>query len=111
MKALRIFALGTPGVAWAAGGAPSGADVFMQFVPLVLIFFVFYFLLIRPQQKRIKAHQELVNSLKKGDKVITGGGIYAEVVDAKPGEDWIRVEIADGVRVRVKRSTIQGLAD
>ncbi|RME85422.1 MAG: preprotein translocase subunit YajC [Zetaproteobacteria bacterium] len=95
----------------AEGAAPSAQSVFVQFVPLILIFLVFYFLLIRPQQKRIKAHQELVNSLKKGDKIITGGGIYAEVVDAKPGEDWIKVQIADGVRVRIKRSTIQGLAD
>ncbi len=100
-----------PGLAWAAPAGPGAADFVIQLVPLIIIFLIFYFLLIRPQQKRIKQHQALVNSLKKGDKIVTGGGIYGTVVEARPDEEWIKVEIAQGVRVRVKRSTISGLAE
>jgi len=110
-SAATLTALIAATPAFAEAGQPGAAAFLIQMVPLLLIFLVFYFLLIRPQQKRIKAHQELVNSLKKGDKIITGGGIYGVVVEAKPDEDWIRVEIANGVRVKVKRSTISGLAD
>jgi preprotein translocase subunit YajC len=76
--------------------------------PLVIIMLIFYFLLIRPQQKRLKDHKKLVGELKKGDKVVTGGGLIGTVADVK--DDVLRVEIADGVRVKVKRDTITGLA-
>ncbi|PIS20023.1 MAG: preprotein translocase subunit YajC [Zetaproteobacteria bacterium CG12_big_fil_rev_8_21_14_0_65_55_1124] len=80
-----------------------------QLVPLVLIIVIFYFLLIRPQQKRLKAHQAMIGELKKGDKVLTSGGIIGTVQDVS--EDTLRIEIADKVRVTVKRDTITSLAD
>ncbi len=73
-------------------------------LPLILIFAVFYFLLIRPQQKQKKRHQEMISSLSKGDKVITIGGIWGEVKEIK-GDSFI-LEIADGVKVRVLKSAI-----
>ena len=93
--------------AWAQAGGGGSGDIFVSLLPLILIFAVFYFLLIRPQQKRQKAHRESVTATKKGDKIITGGGIYATVVKAVEGNEDVTVEIADGVRVRVARMTIQ----
>jgi len=93
----------TPAYAQAAGGAGAGA-AFAQFIPLILIFAIMYFLMIRPQQKRLKAHRTMVENVKKGDRVVTQGGILAKVVSV--GEDELEVEIATGVRVRVIRSTL-----
>ncbi|MCD6419319.1 MAG: preprotein translocase subunit YajC [Synergistetes bacterium] len=73
-------------------------------LPLILIFAVFYFLLIRPQQKQKKRHQEMISSLSKGDKVVTIGGIWGEVKEIK-GDSFI-LEIADGVKIRVLKSAI-----
>ena len=93
--------------AQAAGGAPAGFDL-ISLMPLVLIFVVFYFLLIRPQQKKMKAHRELIAALKRGDKILTAGGIIGTVV--KIDEDnTLLVDIAKDVRVRVARSTISEL--
>jgi len=93
--------------ALAAGEAAGGGIA--SLIPLVLIIVIFYFLLIRPQQKRLKAHQSLISELKKGDKVVTSGGIIGSIHDVS--EDTVRVEIADKVRVTVKRDTITSLAD
>ncbi|AZY93549.1 MULTISPECIES: preprotein translocase subunit YajC [Paracoccus] len=93
----------TPAYAQAAGGAGAGA-AFAQFIPLILIFAIMYFLMIRPQQKRLKAHRTMVENVKKGDRVVTQGGILGKVVSV--GEDELEVEIATGVRVRVIRSTL-----
>ena len=71
-----------------------------QFLPLILIFGIMYFLLIRPQQKKVKQHQAMVEALRRGDKVVTQGGIIGEVVKVKEGGE-IEVEIAEGVKVRV----------
>ncbi|MEC7256651.1 MAG: preprotein translocase subunit YajC [Pseudomonadota bacterium] len=76
-----------------------------QFLPLILIFGIMYFLLIRPQQKKVKQHQAMVEALRRGDKVVTQGGIIGEVVKVKDGGE-IEVEIAEGVKVRVIKSTI-----
>ena len=95
--------------AWAQTGGSGSGDIFVSLLPLILIFAVFYFLLIRPQQKRQKAHRASVSATKKGDKIITGGGIYATVVKAVEGNDDVTVEIADSVRVRVARMTIQDI--
>jgi preprotein translocase subunit YajC len=89
-----------------AGGAPPGFDL-ISLLPLVLIFVVFYFLLIRPQQKKMKAHRELIAGIKRGDKVLTSGGIIGSVVKVDEGE--LLVEIAKDVRVRVARGTISDL--
>jgi preprotein translocase subunit YajC len=74
-------------------------------VPLVLLFGIFYFLLIRPQQQRIKSHQQLVESVKRGDTVVTGGGLIGKVAKVKDDGE-IMVEIADNVQVRVLKSTL-----
>lgn len=86
----------------AAGG--SGAGLFVQIFPLILIFVIFYFLLIRPQQKRAREHQQAIAAVKKGDEVVTGGGIRGKVT--KITEDEAEVEIAQGVRVRVVKGML-----
>ena len=87
----------------AAGGSMA---LVMQLLPLILIFGVFYFLLIRPQQKKQREHRALLASLKRGDRVLTAGGIIAKVVTVKDGVDEVEVEIAPNVRVSVLRTTI-----
>lgn len=91
-----------PAYAQAAGG---GGDGLAAFLPFILIFVVFYFLLIRPQQKRAKEHREMVKQLRRGDKVVTAGGIVGKVAKA-PEDGEVDVEIAEGVRVKVVRETI-----
>lgn len=95
----------TPAFAQDAG-AGGAASVLMQLLPLVLIFGVFYFLLIRPQQKKQKDHKALLASVKRGDRVLTAGGIIARVTQVKDGVDEVEVEIAPNVRVNVLRATI-----
>lgn len=94
----------TPAFAQATGAAGAGS-AFASFVPLVLIFAIMYFLLIRPQQKKVKEHRAMVEALRRGDQVVTAGGIVGKVV--KVGEDgMVEVEIAEGVKVKVVRQTI-----
>ena len=94
----------TPAYAQAAGGAGAGA-AFAQFIPLILIFAIMYFLMIRPQQKRLKQHRAMVEGLRRGDKIVTAGGLIGKVV--KVTEDGeVEVELAPNVIVRVVRSTI-----
>jgi preprotein translocase subunit YajC len=93
--------------AQAAGGAPAGFDL-ISLMPLVLIFVVFYFLLIRPQQKKMTVHRELCSALKRGDKVLTSGGIIGTVVKVED-DNILLVEIAKDIRVRVARGTISEL--
>ena len=81
---------------------------FAQFIPLILIFVIFYFFLIRPQQKRVKEHKEMVQSLKRGDEVITSGGIIG-IVDRVMEDDRIEVNIGGDVKVQIIRSTITSL--
>ena len=91
--------------ATANGEAPGGAALFFsQFFPLVLIGLMFYFLMIRPQQRRMKAHQAAIAGVKKGDDVVTAGGIRGRVT--KVSDDEAEVEIASGVRVKVVKSTL-----
>lgn len=85
-------------------GAPGGFEL-VQFLPLVLIFVVFWFLLIRPQQKKMKQHKEMIAAVRRGDRVLTGGGIIGTVTKVL-GENELQVEIAENVRVKVARSTI-----
>jgi preprotein translocase subunit YajC len=80
-------------------------DSFGQFIPLILIFAIMYFLLIRPQQKKLKQHQAMVASLRRGDQVVTAGGLIGKVSKIKDDAE-VEVELADGVKVRVVRSTI-----
>jgi preprotein translocase subunit YajC len=94
--------------AYAQGSGAAGGDVFVSLLPLVLIFIVFYFLLIRPQQQKMKQHRSMLEALKKGDQVLTGGGIVGKVtrVDA---DGMVMVEIAQGVQVKVAKGTISDL--
>lgn len=92
----------TPAYAQAAGGAGSA---FTSFIPLILIFGIMYFLLIRPQQKKLKNHQAMVEAVRRGDQVITQGGIVGKVSKVKEDGE-VEVEIADGVKVRVIKSTL-----
>jgi preprotein translocase subunit YajC len=87
----------------AAGGATG---MIMQLLPLILIFAVFYFLLIRPQQKKMKEHKAMLGALKRNDRVITAGGIVATVTKVRDDSDEVEVEIAPNVRVTVVRGTI-----
>ncbi|KGJ15223.1 preprotein translocase subunit YajC [Paracoccus panacisoli] len=87
-----------------AAGAPGGAAAFAQFVPLLLVFVIMYFLILRPQQKKMSQHRAMVAALKKGDQVITQGGLIGKVVGVR--DDELDVELAQGVRVRVVRSSI-----
>ena len=98
----------SPAFAQAAGQTGGIAGGIEAFLPLILIFVVFYFLMIRPQQKRMKQHKEMLGQLRRGDRVVTSGGILGtvnKVVDDKE----VVVEIAEGVRVRVLRTTIQDI--
>ncbi len=81
---------------------------FAQFIPLILIFVIFYFFLIRPQQKRIKEHKLMVSTLKRGDQVVTSGGIVGKV-ERILGDDKVDLLIAENVTVQVVQSTIQSL--
>jgi len=97
----------TPAFAQGLGGGGSG-DLVLQLVPFLLIFVIMYFLIIRPQQRRVKEHQELVKNLRRGDTVITSGGLMGKVTKVVD-DDQIEVEIADGVRVRQVRSMVSGV--
>ncbi|WP_179378995.1 preprotein translocase subunit YajC [Jannaschia marina] len=92
----------TPAYAQAAGGA---AGTFGSFVPLIAIFAIMYFLLIRPQQKKMKEHKAMVAALRRGDQVVTQGGLIGKVSKIKDDSE-VEVEIAEGVKVRVVRATI-----
>jgi len=103
------LAMATMKNAHAETAAAGGDAGFTSLIPLILIMVIFYFLLIRPQQKKLKEHKSMVEATKKGDTVITGGGIIGKVSDVK--DDILTVEIADGVKVKVKRETIVGAAE
>jgi preprotein translocase subunit YajC len=98
----------SPAYAQAAGA--GGGDLFVSLMPLVLIFIVFYFLLIRPQQTKLKQHRALIEAIKKGDQVLTAGGIVGRVVRVDP-DGMLLVEIAQGVQVKVARATITDLVN
>ena len=78
---------------------------FAQFVPLILIFVIFYFFLIRPQQKKVKEHKAMVEALRRGDQIVTQGGLIGKVVKVKE-DDEVEVEVAKDVKVRVVKSTV-----
>jgi preprotein translocase subunit YajC len=98
-------------LAYAMGGGGTGAEGgqgagFGAFVPLIIMFAIFYFLLIRPQQKKAKQHKELLSALKKGDRVVSSGGLHGTVTGLT--EDVVTMEIAPKVRVKVSRASISG---
>lgn len=98
-----VYAMGPSGQ-----GEPSGGQAFfLQILPLILIFVIFYFLLIRPQQKKQKHHREMLESLKKGDKVITTGGIYGTIEYLS--QSTVTLKVADNVKIKVSRNAIAGV--
>lgn len=92
--------------AWAqqAPAAAQQPDLITGLLPFVVLFVVFYFLLIRPQQKRVKEHKKMVEAISKGDEIATSGGLVGKVTGA--GENFLEVEIADNVRVKVQRALV-----
>ena len=92
-----------PALAQSAGAGPMGA--IGSFLPLILIFAIMYFLLIRPQQKKVKDHQKMVEALRRGDQVVAQGGIIGKVTKVKEGGE-LELEIAENVKVRVVQSTV-----
>ena len=97
----------TPAYAQAAAGGDANS-MLMSLLPFALIFVIMYFLILRPQQKKMKDHQELVKNIRRGDTVVTSGGLVGKVTKVVD-EEQIEVEIADGVRVRQVRSMISGV--
>ena len=102
---IAVFLIGCPMQPGTGGG---GGSQFAAFIPFILIFVIFYFLILRPQQKQSKQRQEMLKSIKRGDNVITSGGLYGKVLNIV--DDVITLEIAKGVSVRVTRAGISGLA-
>jgi preprotein translocase subunit YajC len=97
-------------VAYAMGGSGAGGEGvggFGGFIPIILMFVIFYFLLIRPQQKRQKEHRNMIGNLKKGDRIITSGGLHGRITGID--DTTVTLEIADKVRVKVARSNIGGM--
>jgi preprotein translocase subunit YajC len=88
-----------------AQGAAGGSDFLIQLVPILLMFVIFYLLLLRPQQQRVKAHREMVTNIRRGDTVVTAGGIVGKVTKVRDDNE-IEVEIADNTRVRVVKGTV-----
>jgi preprotein translocase subunit YajC len=98
-------------LAYAMGGGTGGGDGqgggFGAFIPLILMFAIFYFLLIRPQQKKAKQHRELLSALKEGDKVVSSGGLHGTITGIK--DDVVTMEIAPKIRVKVSRGSVAGI--
>ncbi|MDP2168528.1 MAG: preprotein translocase subunit YajC [Thermodesulfovibrionales bacterium] len=95
-------------IAWAMGGAPQGGQGggggLASFLPLILIFVIFYFLLIRPQQKKAKEHRQMLEAVKKGDKVVTSGGLYGLVESVS--ENTLMLKVAENVKVKLGKAYI-----
>ena len=91
--------------AYAQAAQPGGSDFLVSLLPFILIFAIMYFLIIRPQQKRVKDHREMVANIRRGDTVVTAGGVIGKVTKVIDDAE-LQVEIADGVRVKLIRSTV-----
>ena len=103
---MEFLGLITPALAQTAAPAGGGGDIILQLVPFILIFVIMWFLIIRPQQRRVREHQEMVKNVRRGDTVVTTGGIVGKVTKAAEDAPELEVEIADGVRVRLVRAMI-----
>lgn len=90
--------------AFAQNAAPAGAD-WMSLLPLILIFVLFYFMLIRPQMKRAKEHKSMIDALQKGDEVVTAGGTVGRIT--KVGDGYLSLEVADKVEIQVQKQAVQ----
>ncbi len=90
-------------------GMQGGGASWQGIVPLVIIFFIFYIMLIRPQQKKAKEHNEMLNNLQKGDQVVTNGGLLGRILEIN--DKWLRIEVSDNVEVKVARGFIADLVE
>lgn len=97
----------TPAFAQAAGGTDANSIVF-QLLPFALIFVIMYFLILKPQQKKLKDHQELVKNIRRGDTIVTNGGLVGKVTKVVDDEQ-VEIEISDGVRIRQMRQMVAGV--
>ena len=104
MPFMNFLAMGSPN-----GGAEGGASSFLSFLPLVLIFIVFWFMIIRPQKKQQDQRKSMISAVKRGDKIITSGGLFAVVKDVK--QDLVVATIADGVKVEIAKSSINAVVE
>ncbi|MEK7237871.1 MAG: preprotein translocase subunit YajC [Nitrospirota bacterium] len=102
-----VYAMG--GTPKDAGSAPGGTGAIFSFLPLILIFVIFYFLLIRPQSKKAKEHKTMLQNLKNGDKVITTGGIYGVIEGIE--DNTMTLKIAENVKVKMSRSAVAGIRE
>ena len=106
VPAEMVHAMGGP----QGGAGPQGPkDILMSFAPLVLIFVIFYFLLIRPQSQKAKQHKEVLSNLKKGDKVMTNGGIFGLIEDVDGDVMTLKIGVGSDVKIKVDRNFISGL--
>jgi len=105
---LRLWIRFLPSLAAEAQGGPPPSPL-ATFLPIILIIFVFYFLLIRPQRKYQKERQAMINAIKKHDQILTRGGIYGTVVDVRPERQELVVEIAKNTRVRIARNAVEAV--
>jgi len=90
-----------------AEGAPAGGGSLLDFVPLIVLFVVMYFLMIRPQQKKAKEHRALVEALKKGDEVVTSGGLLGKIVVA--GDNFVTLDMGKGVEIQIQRQAVSSV--
>jgi preprotein translocase subunit YajC len=103
----------SPSTAWALGapqgGEAGGSNPLIGLMPLILMFVIFYFLLIRPQQKKAKTHREMLSSLKKGDRIITSGGMYGRIQEVDG--DVLTIDLGNDVLVEINRSFVSSLSE
>jgi preprotein translocase subunit YajC len=104
MPLVNLLAMASPG-----GGGEGGASSMLSFLPLVLIFIVFWFMIIRPQKKQQSQRKTMIGALKRGDQVVTSGGLFATVKDVK--SDRVVATIADGVKVEISKASINGVVE
>jgi preprotein translocase subunit YajC len=104
MPLVNLLAMASPG-----GGGEGGASSMLSFLPLVLIFIVFWFMIIRPQKKQQDQRKAMINALKRGDQILTSGGLFASVKDVKA--DRVTATIADGVKVEISKSSISAVVE
>jgi len=96
-------------LAMASSSSGSGGNPIMGLLPLIMVMVIFYLLILRPQQRRQKQHQEMVKALQRGDRILTNGGLFATIVDVK--DDFFVATISDGVKVEIARSAVAGKTD
>ena len=107
MESLLNFFIQDAAAQTATGASANGAMGLMNLLFPIILIAAFYFLLIRPQTKRAKEHKQMVEGLKKGDEIVTGGGVLGRVTDI--GENFLHVEIADGVQVKIQKQAVGSL--